>query len=77
MAQIPGKDWQYTRVAAMGWTSNQKLFILFEDGQYIIFSAWGELLSSNKLFEVSLTDMVFHACPCEDGFLAYTKNNHV
>ena len=61
----------------MGWTTNQKLFILFEDGQYIIFSASGELLSNNKLFEVSLTDMVFHGCPCDDGFLAFTKNNHV
>lgn len=61
----------------MGWTTNQKLFILFEDGQYIIISASGELLSNNKLFEASLTDIVFHACSCDDGFIAYTKNNHV
>ena len=77
IAQIPGKDWQYTHVIVMGWTSTLKLYILFEDGQYIIFSNLGTILSKNKLFEESLTDIVFNASASDDGFVAFTKNNRV
>ena len=77
IAQIPGKDWQYTHVITMGWTSTLKLYILFEDGQYIIFSNLGTILSKNKLFEESLTDIVFNASASDDGFVAFTKNNRV
>ena len=61
----------------MGWTSTLKLYILFEDGQYIIFSNLGTILSKNKLFEESLTDIVFNASASDDGFVAFTKNNRV
>lgn len=61
----------------MGWTSTVKLFILFEDGQYIVFSNLGKILSQNKLFKDSLTDFVLHASASEDGFIAFTKNNRV
>ena len=61
----------------MGWTSTLKLYILFEDGKYIIFSNLGTILSKNKLFEESLTDIVFNASASDDGFVAFTKNNRV
>ena len=61
----------------MGWTSTLKLYILFEDGQYIILSNLGTILSKNKLFEESLTDIVFNASASDDGFVAFTKNNRV
>lgn len=77
IAQIPGKDWQYTRVEVMGWTSTEKLFILFEDGKYVVFSNTGEVLSQNKIFTESLSDIVTSANNSDDGFVAFTKNNKV
>ena len=62
---------------SMGWTSTEKLFLLFEDGQFVIFSNMGELCSLNKLFKTALSDIVVHANTTEDGFIAITKANHM
>ena len=62
---------------SMGWTSTEKLFLLFEDGQFVIFSNMGELCSQNKLFKAALSDIVVHANTTDDGFIAFTKNNHM
>ena len=70
IAQIAGRDWQYTRVAIMGWTSTEKLFILFEDGKYVVFSNTGEVLSQSKIFTESLSDIVMSANNSDDGFVA-------
>ena len=77
IAHIAGRDWQYTRVAIMGWTSTEKLFILFEDGKYVVFSNTGEVLSQSKIFTESLSDIVMSANNSDDGFVAFTKNNKV
>ena len=61
----------------MGWTSTEKLFIVFEDGQYVVFSNTGEVLHQMKLFMETLSDVVFNANTTEDGFVAFSKNNHV
>ena len=61
----------------MGWTSTEKLFILFEDGKYVVFSNTGEILSQNKIFTESLSDIVLSANSSDDGFVAFTKNNKV
>ena len=77
IAQIPGKEWQYARTCAMGWTSTEKLFLLFQDGYYIIFSRKGELLCSQSIFVEKLVDAVIIANCTEDGFVAFSKNNNV
>ena len=59
----------------MGWTSTEKLFICFEDCQFVIFSNTGKLLSRNRLFDESLFDTVRHANVSANGFFAYTLNN--
>ena len=61
----------------MGWTSTEKLFIVFEDGQYVVFSNTGEVLHQMKLFKETLSDVVFNANTTEDGFVAFSMNNHV
>lgn len=59
----------------MGWTTNEKLFMLFEDGRYVIFSRSGKVLCATTLFEESLSNFVCSANRTEEGFVAFTKNN--
>ena len=61
----------------MGWTSTVKLYILFEDGRFVIFSNLGEILCTSNIFTESLTDMVLYATSYDNGFLAFTKNNRM
>lgn len=62
---------------AMGWTLSERLFLLLEDGRFLLFSIFGLKLAELKLFETAFTDLVCQGTSMESGCIAYTRTGRM
>ena len=61
----------------MGWTLSERLFLLLEDGRFLLFSILGLKLAEHKLFDTAFTDLVCQGATMESGCIAYTRTGRM
>uniref|UniRef100_A0A7S4PFI6 Vacuolar protein sorting-associated protein 16 homolog n=1 Tax=Guillardia theta TaxID=55529 RepID=A0A7S4PFI6_GUITH len=74
LASIPAQ-WKTGRVVEMGWTSDEKLIVVLDDGTVMQFSAVGRLIQTFSMGEEFRTDRVLLCCIWGSGVVCLSRSH--